>query len=200
VADLAGLAGLADLAVPVGEGDHSIGPPGAPATLVIYGDYECPYTFLAMPVVRALLSHFGERLRFVFRHFPLQKHPHAYLAAEAAEAAGAQGRFWEMHVALFNHQAALAPADLARYAAELGLDLDRFRADLAGHTPARRIAAGIEGGRRSGVTGTPTYFLNGSLYDGDDRLSALTRAVQGVLDAAPRGAPAPAPSGLSGNE
>jgi protein-disulfide isomerase len=184
------VADLADLAVPVGEGDHRIGPPGAPATLVIYGDYECPYTLLAMPVVRALLTHFGERLRFVFRHFPLQKHPHAYLAAEAAEAAGAQGRFWEMHVALFNHQAALEPADLARYAADLGLDLDRFRADLAGHTHARRIEADLDSGRRSGVSGTPTYFLNGVLYDGDDRLSALTRAVQGVLDAAPTRAPA----------
>jgi protein-disulfide isomerase len=169
------------LAAPVDAADHAIGPPEAPVTLVVYGDYECPYTLLLMPAVTGLINHFGERLRFVFRHFPLRKHPHAALAAEAAESAAAQGRFWDMHVALFAGQDALEPADLVRYATELGLDVPRFEADLAAHVHRARVERDLESGRRSGVGGTPTEFLNGALYEGEDRLTNLTRAVDALL-------------------
>jgi protein-disulfide isomerase len=169
------------LAAPVDAADHAIGPAAAPVTLAVYGDYECPYTLLLMPAVTGLVDHFGDRLRFVFRHFPLPKHPHAALAAEAAEGAAAQGRFWDMHVALFAGQDALEPDDLVRYAADLGLDVPRFRADLAAHAHRPRVERDLESGRRSGVAGTPTEFLNGVLYTGEDRLTSLTRAVAALL-------------------
>ncbi len=169
------------LAAPVDADDHVVGPPDAPVTLVVYGDYECPYTLLLMPVVTGLLSHFGDRMRFVFRHFPLDKHPHAALAAEAAESAAAQGRFWDMHDALFAAQDALEPDDLVRYAADLGLDVARFRADLEAHSHRPRVERDLESGRRSGVGGTPTEFLNGALYAGEDRRTDLTRAIDALL-------------------
>jgi protein-disulfide isomerase len=171
----------AALAAPVDDRDHALGPPDAPVTLVVYGDYECPFTLLLMPVVTGLRDRFGDRLRTVFRHFPLAKHPHAALAAEAAEAAAAQGRFWEMHVALFAGQDALEPDDLVRYATDLGLDVARFRSELERHAHRARVERDLDSGRRSGVTGTPTEFLNGALYEGEDRLTALTRAVEARL-------------------
>jgi protein-disulfide isomerase len=130
----------ARLAVPVGERDHLRGPAEAPITLVEYGDYECPYCGTAHPVVRELQRQLGGRLRVIFRNFPCpDEHPHAQQAAEAAEAAAAQGKFWEMHDALFEHFSALADADLVQYAAELGLELPRFERDLAEHVYAPRV-------------------------------------------------------------
>jgi Na+/H+ antiporter NhaA len=157
-----------ELSAPVDpQRDHLRGPTEAPVTLVEYGDYECPYCGRAEPVVRQLLAEFGDELRYVFRHLPLEDvHPHAQLAAEAAEAAGAQGRFWEMHDLLFAHQDALEPADLRRYAEELGLDVDRFWEEVRSRAYARRIAEDVRSAEESGVAGTPTFFVNGRRHQG----------------------------------
>ncbi|SRR6266542_3313146 len=168
------------LAAPVGPADHVLGPAGAPETLVVYGDYECPYTRIARSVIRAAQRQAGDRLRYVFRNFPLEKHPHAFRAAEAAEAAGAQGKFWEMYELLFHGQQSLDDAHLASYAAQLGLDVGRFRNDLTAHVHAARIQADREGGLLSGVEGTPTYFINGTrrpdLEEDPQKLLAALRA------------------------
>jgi protein-disulfide isomerase len=151
-----------ELTVPVNEQDHTLGPATAPVALVMYGDYECPYTALANQFVAELREELGEQLRLVYRHFPLADvHPDAERAAEAAEAAAAQGRFWEMHDALFEQQASLRERDLVRYAAALGLDRDRFSQDLNQHAGAERVSEDARGGRESGVHGTPTFFING---------------------------------------
>ena len=155
-----------------------LGPAAAPVTLVMYGDYECPYTRHARTVIRAAQQRRDDRLRYVFRNFPLAKHPHAFRAAQAAEAAAAQGKFWEMYELLFRTPWALADDDLVGYAAQVGLDLDRFRADLTGHTHAARIRADVESGQRSGVSGTPTFLLNNALYeDLDDSIEKMLAAI-----------------------
>lgn len=157
----------ARLAVPVGERDHVQGPAAASVTLVEYGDYECPYCRAAVAIVQELQRVLPDQLRFVFRHFPLEnRHPHARRAAEAAEAAASQGKFFEMHAALFEHQAALEDEDLMRYAAELDLDTARFAAELDAHTHASRVREDFRGGVRSGVQGTPTFYLDDVRYDG----------------------------------
>ena len=174
------------LAVPVGEGDHVSGPATAPATLVEYGDYECPYCGQAHPVVREVRRRFGPRLRFVFRHFPLATvHPHAEPAAEAAEAAGAQGKFWEMHDLLYENQSALDDDDLVRYADAIGLDPSRFVEELAGHVHAARVREDFLGGARSGVNGTPTFFINGVRHDGPYDLESLSEAIEEAVGAVP---------------
>ena len=156
------------LTPPVGDEDHTAGPDDAPVTLVEYGDYECPSCGMAYPVVKAIQQRMGDRLRFVFRNFPLaESHPHAEHAAEAAEAAGAQGRFWPMHDTLFEHQQALDDAHLVRYAAELGLDADEMARALEEGTFEPRVRRDFRSGLRSGVNGTPTFFINGERYDGD---------------------------------
>ena len=174
---------IADLAVPVDpERDHSLGPADAAVTLVQYGDYECPYCRSAASVIPRLLERFDGRLRFVARHFPLPDvHPYAALAAEAVEAAGAQGRFWEMHERLFAEQDRLQPGDLLRYAGELGLDLERFEADLTGARFAERVAADVESGESAGVAGTPTFFLNDRRYAGAYDAESLEGAVREAL-------------------
>src|SRR5437870_202074 len=139
--------------------DHILGPADAPVTLVEYGDFECPFCGRSYPAVQAIRRHLGERLRFVFRHFPRPEHPHARHAAEAAEAASAQAHFWEMHDALFEHQAALEDRDLVGYAAVIGIDVAQFEHDLREHTYLERVHADIESGGRSGVHGTPTFFI-----------------------------------------
>ena len=155
------------LVPPVGADDHAAGADDAVVTLVEYGDYECPYCGMAYPIVKALRRRMGRRLRFVYRNFPLKaSHPHAQHAAEAAEGAGAQGRFWEMHDVLFERQHALADDDLLRYAGELKLDAPRLARELAEGTHARRVRDDFRGGVRSGVNGTPTFFVNGHRYDG----------------------------------
>jgi protein-disulfide isomerase len=169
----------ARLAVPVGEQDHVRGPAEAPVTLVEYGDFECPYTRMARPGVRRLRHDFGDQLLFAFRIFPLTRiHPHAQAAAEAAEAAVAQGRYWEMHDLLFDNQWHLEDEDLRRYAQRLGLDLERFDRELAEHAHARRVREDLRGGLESGVRGTPTFFVNGLRHGGPNDLAALRTAVE----------------------
>ena len=172
------------LTVPVDEDrDHVQGPPDAPVTLVEYGDYQCPYCGAAHPIVKELQRQLGDRLRFVFRHFPLTTaHKYAEQAAEAAEAAAAQGKFWPMHDLLFESQPRLTVDDLHGYAEQLGLDLERFDRELAEHVHAPRVQEDFMGGVRSGVNGTPTFYINGARhddsYDVDTLLAALERAAQ----------------------
>jgi protein-disulfide isomerase len=155
------------LATPVTEErDHIQGPPDAPVTLLEYGDYECPYCGAAYPIIKDVQARMGDRLRFVFRNFPITtSHPHAEQAAEAAEAAGAQGRFWEMHDVLYENQKRLGDDDLRAYAQRIGLDLERFDKELAEHVHAPRVREDFMSGVRSGVNGTPTFFINGARYD-----------------------------------
>jgi protein-disulfide isomerase len=171
---------IVDLVDPVdADRDHIRGPKDAPVTLVEYGDFQCPYCGQAEPVVRELLAEFGADLRFVFRHLPLEDvHEDARLAAEAAEAAGAQGSFWEMYDLLFANQDALTADDLMDYARTLGLDVGRFSADLRKRKHALRVERDIDSADQSGVTGTPTFFANGLRHHGAfdiDSLQALVR-------------------------
>jgi protein-disulfide isomerase len=170
---------LIDLAAPVDpDRDHIRGPAEAKVTLVEYGDFECPYCGQAEPVVRALLANFGD-LRYVWRHLPLTDvHANAARSAEAAEAADRQGAFWPMHDVLLEHQRELRPVDLVRYAAELGLDVDRFREDLRRHVGAARVADDVDSAGSSGVTGTPTFFINGRRQYGAYDIDTLTAAVK----------------------
>ena len=156
-----------ELTPPVNEGDHVAGPDDAPITLVEYGDYECPHCGRAQTVIKKVQRELGSQLRFVFRNFPLaEAHPHAQLAAQAAEAAGAQGKFWEMHDTLFAHQDALEGDDIVGYAESLGLDIKRLARELEAGTYAKKVRADFRSGVRSGVNGTPTFFVNGTRYDG----------------------------------
>ncbi len=156
----------AHLAVPVSERDHVTGSESAPVTLVEYGDYECSFCDEAYLAVKNVQRHLGDRLRFVFRNFPIGTiHPHAEHAAEAAEAAAAQGMFWEMHDLLYEHQQTLGDPHLRAFAEQLGLDLDRFDRDMSEHTLADRVREDFMGGVRSGVNGTPSFFINGARYD-----------------------------------
>jgi protein-disulfide isomerase len=172
----------AALTVPVSEErDHVQGPVDAPVTLVEYGDYECPYCGAAYPIVKEVQTRLGEKLRFVFRNFPITtSHPHAEQAAEAAEAAASQDRFWEMHDVLYENQKRLRDPDLRDYAEQLGLDLEKFDQDLAEHVHAARVREDFMSGVRSGVNGTPTFYINGARYDdsyeADSLLAALERA------------------------
>src|SRR5215203_6044872 len=164
---------------PVGARDHVRGPGDAPVTLVKYGDYECPYCRQLHPVLKELQERVGERVRFIFRHFPLDSvHPRARRAAQVAEAAASQGRFWEMHDLLYERQGELGEEDLMRYAAELGLDLRRFEEDLANDNYAWRIEEDRLGGDRAGVGGTPAFFVNGVRYTGPIDLDGLLAAVE----------------------
>jgi protein-disulfide isomerase len=170
----------ARLTLPVAPGrDHVRGPLDAPVTLLEYGDYECPYCGLAHPIVRAVQQEMGNTLRFVFRHFPLTTvHPYAELAAEAAEAAGAQRKFWAMHDLLYENQQQLDPPHLLAYAESLGLNLKRFGGDLGQHVYAPKIREDFLSGVRSGVNGTPTFFINGVRHDGPWDFATLLAAVQ----------------------
>jgi Na+/H+ antiporter NhaA len=175
---LGGAETIVDLAVPVDpDRDHLRGPERAPVTLVEYGDFECPYCGQAEPVIRELLRDSGD-VRYVWRHLPLgDVHPHALLAAEASEAAAAQGAFWAMHDLLLAHQDALSPRDLIGYAEQLGLDVDRFSDELEAHRMRNRIAEDVEGADRSNVAGTPTFFVNGQRHHGAYDIRSLTEAV-----------------------
>ena len=169
----------AKLKPPVGANDHVQGPAKAPVTLVEYGDYQCPYCGEAYPIVKALQKRLGEQVRFVFRNFPLaEAHPHAEHAAEAAEAAAAQGKFWEMHDLLYENQAALEDEDLVRYAKALHLDVPRFVKEMEAHAYAERVRADFSSGVRSGVNGTPTFFINGARHDGPFDLGSLMAAIE----------------------
>jgi len=170
---------IVDLADPVDvERDHVRGPADAPVTLVEYGDFECPYCGQAEPIIRELLTDFGD-LRYVWRHLPLgDVHPQAQLAAEASEAAAAQGAFWQMHDLLLDHQGALGPKALIRYAERLGLDVDRFTDELRAHIWSDRVAADVESADVSGVAGTPSFFINGQRHAGAYDIDTLSRAVR----------------------
>jgi protein-disulfide isomerase len=157
-----------ELTTAVGPDDHAQGPVDAPVTLVEYGDYECPYCGKAYPIVKRIQARMGDRLRFVFRNFPLAElHPNAAAAAAMAEAAALQGKFWEMHDVLFEHQHALDPGNLKTYARALDLDRVVLEQTLEGGAPEARVRKDFTSGVRSGVNGTPTFFINGRRFDGD---------------------------------
>jgi protein-disulfide isomerase len=167
------------LVLPVGERDHVQGPADAPVTLLEYGDFECPYCGQAYPIVKAIQERLGDRLRFVFRNFPLANaHPHAEHAAEAAEAAAAQGRYWEMHDRLYEHQRALDDAHLQEYARDVGLDVERFDREMEAGRYRERVREDFLSGVRSGVNGTPTFFINGVRHDDSYALEVLLSAVE----------------------
>ena len=170
----------AELTVPVDvDRDHIQGPADASVTLLEYGDYECPYCGAAYPIVKEVQDRMGDRLRFVFRNFPITtSHPHAEQAAEAAEAAGSQGRFWEMHDTLYENQRRLGDADLRSYAARLGLNLESFERDVAEHVHAPRVREDFMSGVRSGVNGTPTFYINGVRHDDSYELETLLAALE----------------------
>ena len=166
---------------PVHQWDHMRGPEGAPYTLVVYGDYQCPDCGLLFATLQSVQQEFGTRLRLVYRHYPLSGiHKHAQMAAEAAEAAGAQGRFWEMHDLLFENQDALGRKHLLRYAEQLALDLDRFRRELQQESHLERVRQDFIAGVQNGVNGTPGLFLNGvrqpGVFDKGDLKSLLDEA------------------------
>ena len=168
------------LTLPVSGGrDHIQGSADARVTLVQYGDYECPYCGEAYPIVKDIQARLGEQLRFVFRNFPIStSHPHAEHAAEAAEAAGAQGMFWEMHDHLYENQRHLTDDDLRSYAQALDLDLDLFDKELAEHVHADRVHEDFMSGVRSGVNGTPTFYINGLRHDDSYEFETLLAALQ----------------------
>lgn len=162
--------------------DHSLGPHEAPVTVVEYGDFACPNCKQAAPAVKLLLHRFAGRIRFIFRHFPLEEvHPYALQAAEAAESAGAQGEFWKMHDLLFEKQPHLKLNNLKSYAEQLGLDLARYEADMKDHAYLQRIREHQHGGSASGAHSTPTFFVNRRLHDVSFGLARLFEAVESEL-------------------
>jgi protein-disulfide isomerase len=172
----------ATLAVPLEPTDHGMGSEIARITVVEYGDFECPSCKVAATTPMLLLERFPNKVRFVFRHFPIvEAHPHALMAAEASEAAAAQGRFWAMYHMLFEHQAHLKDKDLHRYAEELGLDMARYTAEMDDHIYLQKVREHIEGGRRSHIRATPTFFLNGVVQDISFGMKALHDAVANAV-------------------
>ncbi|HWX55598.1 MAG TPA: thioredoxin domain-containing protein [Verrucomicrobiae bacterium] len=170
---------MAKLKVPVGPADHSQGPADAPVTLVEYGDYECSHCGRAYPIVKALQKKFGKQLRFVFRNFPLREiHPHAEAAAETAEFAANHGKFWDMHDLIFENQSSLSEQMLVELAHRLTLDRQVLRDALKSGTFAERVQGDFASGVRSGVNGTPTFFINSERHDGDFELETLLQAIQ----------------------
>ena len=171
-----------DLVLPVTAIDHVRGAAHAPVTVVEYGDFECPNCKQAAPAVDMLLRKFPDQVLFVYRHYPLEEvHPHALGAAEAAECAGAQGKFWEMHAQLFAHQSHLDTKHLHRYAEEIGLDIARYTAEMDDHVYLQRIREHVDSGRRSRVRGTPGFFVNGVITDVSFGLQSLFEATQAAL-------------------
>jgi len=179
--------GATTLTPPVSESDHAQGPASAGVTLVEYGDYECPYCGIAYPIVKQLQSAIGSNMRFVFRNFPLKEaHPHALHAAIAAEAVGLHGEpaFWKMHDALYEHQRALDDPHLFQYAKKLGATSEEIAAAFEGGPAMDRVRTDFRGGIKSGVNGTPTFYVNGVRYDEDwTKIAAflsVLRAAAGV--------------------
>ena len=168
------------LTVPVNIGsDHIRGSVNAPLNIVEYGDYECPYTAMAYPIVKDIMRQFGDKIYFVFRNFPLNDiHPHAQNAAEAAEAAAAQDKFWEMHDYLFEHHKVLDYTHLLEYAHKVGLDIVRFKKEMSGHVYASLIEESLKTGINNGVEGTPTFFVNGIRYEQSWDLKTFSETLQ----------------------
>ncbi len=176
------MARSATLTQPVSARDHAQGPEDAPLTLVEYGDYQCPYCGAAYPVVKRVRKVLGKKLRFVFRNFPLtQAHPYAMVAAEAAEAAALQGKFWEMHDLLFEQQTFLEPDIIPLWAKRIGLNVGKFGNDIKEGGVAKRIKEDRQSGIRSGVNGTPTFYINGTRYDGSPDDESLLAALESEL-------------------
>ena len=172
------------LTAPVSAVDHVLGPEHAPVTVVEYADFECPNCKQAAPAVKLLLERFAGRVRLVYRHSPIEQvHPHALMAAEAAECAGGQGQFWPMHDLLFEHQLHLKTNQLHSYAERLGLDIARYTAEMDDHVYLQRIREQQQSGRDSGVRGTPTFFVNGRIQDVSFGIHALFDAVEALLAA-----------------
>jgi protein-disulfide isomerase len=170
------------LAEPPGPTDHSQGPEHAPVSLIEYGDFECPSCAVAVQTPKLLLERFPNRICFIFRHFPLiDAHPHAQLAAEAAEAAAAQGRFWAMHDLLFQNQLHLKDRDLARYGKEIGLDMARYTAEMDDRIYLQKVRENADGGRRSHIRATPTFFLDGVVQDTSFGMQGLHDAVAAAV-------------------
>jgi protein-disulfide isomerase len=162
--------------------DQTLGPEHAPVVVVEYGDFECPSCKQAAPAVKLLLERFEEQVRFAYRHFPLEEvHPHALLAAEAAECAGAQGKFWQMHDLLFANQEHLKPKHLHGYAEQIGLDMARYTAEMDDRVYLQRVREHIDSGLRSGVRGTPGFFVNGRIHDVSFGIRSLFDAVEAAL-------------------
>jgi protein-disulfide isomerase len=177
---------MSRLTPPVTERDHAQGPADARVTLVEFGDFECPHCGALHPLIQDARKAFGDNLRFVFRHFPLRSsHPHSLAAAKAAEAAGEQGKFWEMYDLLYRRQTQLADEDLLRHAGAIGLDPDRFRRELPARAHEARIREDLASASQSGAGGTPSLFINGELYRGsldrDDLFAALARAAVAAI-------------------
>ena len=170
------------LVEPVGPADHILGPEGAPVTVVEYGDFECPNCKQAAGAVKLLFGHFGQRIRFVFRHFPLEEvHRHALQAAQVAECAGGQGKFWQMHDLLFDNRAHLELVRLHGYARTLELDMVRFTAEMTDEVYLRRVREHRRSGEYSGVRATPTFFINGRICDVSYGLHSLFEGVTAGL-------------------
>jgi protein-disulfide isomerase len=169
------------LARPVTARDHVRGPASAAVTLVEYGDYACPHCNQARSVVKRLLASIGDGLRFAFRNFPMSGSlPYPHHAAEAAEAAGAQNKFWEMHDLLFDHQPVLSDKHLKVYGTRVGLDMERFNQDMTQHTYALRVQEDALGASRSGVSSTPCYFINDSRHLGRCDFETLLSHIEEV--------------------
>ena len=165
----------------VSANDHTDGPADAPLTLVEYGDYQCPHCGAAYPVVKRLQETLGNKLQFVFRNFPLtQVHPYALIAAEAAEAAALQGKFWEMHDLLFEQQALLKPGIIPLWAERIGVNLEKFEIDRKQDAVEKRIREDRQSGIHNGVNGTPTFFINGTRYDGPPDYDSLLTALESL--------------------
>jgi protein-disulfide isomerase len=175
---------MATLRTPISKSDHVRGPEAAPITLVEYGDYECPHCALAHPIVHQVQLHFDRRMRLVFRHFPMTEiHPHAGIAAESAEFAGASGRFWDMHDALFANQSSLSLPTIFLIAEQLGLSETALRNALETGQYRSKVRSDFMGGIRSGVNGTPTFFINGVRHDGGYDYASLVTGIQMRLTA-----------------
>lgn len=171
-----------DLAIPVSAVDHALGAAHSPVTVVEYGDFECPTCKQAAPAVKVMLERFGNHVRFVFRHFPVEAaHPHAMHAAQAAEAAGGQDKFWQMHDLLFENQRHLKVTNLREYAQRLGLEMPRFIAELDDEIYLQRVREHIQGGVQSHVRGTPTFYINGVIQDVSFGMHALIDGVQAEI-------------------
>ena len=171
-----------DLAVPVTAVDHSIGSEHSPITVVEYGDFECPTCKQAAPAVKLVLERFGGRVRFVFRHFPVESaHPHAMHAAQAAEAAGGQSKFWQMHDLLFENQRHLKMNNLRSYAERLELDMPRFIAEMDDEIYLQRVREHMRSGAQSHVRGTPTFYINGVIQDVSFGMHSLMEGVEAAV-------------------
>ncbi|MDB5964139.1 MAG: DsbA family protein [Polaromonas sp.] len=162
--------------------DRVQGPADAPVTVLEYGDFECPSCLQAHVALKVMLPHFGNKVRFAFRHFPLREvHPHAELAAEASEAAGAQGRFWPMHELLFSHPHQLKEKHLLSYAEQLGLDISRYQNEMRDHVYLQRVQEHVQSGNAAGVRATPAFYVNGVFVDVSFGLQHLHEAVDRAL-------------------